>query len=151
MQKGADAYLNKPFEQEELLVRLKNLLNLRIKLQEQYRNLTPVGENQKEDIFIQKVRKAIEKNLDDENFGVMQLCREVALSRAQLHNKIKALTGIPTSIFIRTIRLQKAKSLLETTDLNVSEIAYEVGFKNAAYFSTAYLEEFGVSPSKTRK
>ncbi|MEM9548008.1 MAG: tetratricopeptide repeat protein [Bacteroidota bacterium] len=151
LRKGADAYLKKPFDQTELQVRLKNLLEIRKKLQEQYRTLKPTGNNHQEDAFIQKVRKAIEKNHGDENFGVNQLCREVALSRAQLHNKIKALTGIPTSIFIRTIRLQKAKHLLESTDLNVSEIAYEVGFKNAAYFSTAFSEEFGFPPSKTRK
>lgn len=151
LEKGADAYLTKPFEQNELLVRLKKLLELRIKLQEQYRSLEPKETNHPEDIFIQKVRNAIEKNINNEDFGTMQLCRAVALSRAQLHNKIKALTGLSTSIFIRSIRLKKAKYLLETTDLIVSEVAYEVGFKNPAYFSTSYLEEFNISPSKTRK
>ena len=151
LEKGADAYLTKPFEQRELLIRLKKLLELRIELQAQYRSLNPNDKNHPEDIFIQKVRMAIEKNISDENFGIIQLCRVIALSRAQLHNKIKALTGLSTSFFIRSIRLQKAKQLLETTDLNVSEIAYEVGFKSSAYFSTVYLEEYGVSPSKTRK
>ena len=101
---------------KELLVRLKKLLELRIKLQEQYRSLEPNETNHLEDKFIQKVRKAIEENLGDEDFGVLQLCREVALSRAQLHNKIKALTGISTSIFIRSVRLKKAKFLLQTTE-----------------------------------
>lgn len=151
LEKGADDYLAKPFEHKELLVRLHNLLEQRKKLQERYRTLEAIGNDIQEDNFIQKVRKAIEKNMDDDGFGVMQLCREVALSRAQLHNKIKALTGMPTAAFIRTIRLKRAKYLLDTTDLNVSEIAFEVGFKSASYFSTAFLEEFGITPSKTRK
>ena len=152
LERGADAYLTKPFEPKELLVRLKKLLELRKKLQERYRSFEPVGKGATpEDIFIQKMRNAIDENLDDETFGIAQLCRAIGLSRAQLHNKIKALTGLSTSIYIRSIRLKRAKHLLETTEFNVSEVAYEVGFKNPAYFSTAFLEEFGIPPSKTRK
>ncbi|MCB9305522.1 MAG: DUF3808 domain-containing protein [Lewinellaceae bacterium] len=149
---GADAYLTKPFEPEELMVRLENLFELRQKLQARYRSLEPesVPEN-KEDEFVQKVRQAVLENISDETYGIPQLCRAAALSRAQLHNKLKALTGQSTSHFIRSIRLHKAKALLESSDLNVSEISYEVGFKNLSYFSSAYQEEFGVPPSKTRK
>ena len=154
LERGADAYLTKPFEQKELLVRVKKLLELRLKLQERYRSLAPLDDTMPpspEDAFIQKVRNAIEENISDETYGIMHLCRAIGLSRSQLHNKIKALTGLSTSIFIRSIKLNKAKYLLENSDLNVSEVAYEVGFKNANYFSTLYLEEFGENPSKTRK
>ncbi len=152
LERGADAYLTKPFEAKELLVRLDKLLDLRRKLQARYRSFSPISsESNTEDEFIQKVRKAIESNIDDDNFGILQLCRAIALSRAQLHNKIKALTGLSTSIFIRTIRLQKGKLLLETSDFNVSEVAYEVGFKDPAYFTKLFTEEFGYPPSKTRK
>ncbi|MCB9275215.1 MAG: response regulator [Lewinellaceae bacterium] len=152
LKKGADAYLSKPFEQEELMVRLEKLFELRQKLQARYRSLQPeAAPENKEDEFVQKVRQAVLANLSDETFGVAQLCRTVALGRAQLHNKLKALTGQPTSHFVRSIRLQKAKELLESSGLNVSEVGYEVGFKNPSHFSTAYQEEFGAPPSKTRK
>ncbi|MEM6964226.1 MAG: ATP-binding protein [Bacteroidota bacterium] len=154
LDKGADAYLSKPFESKELLVRIKRLLELRLKLQEKYKGLEPLNEEEPqtvEDIFIQKVRKAIEDNISDETFGIIHLCRAVALSRSQLHNKIKALTGMSTSIFVRSVRLKRAKELLKNSDLNVSEVAYEVGFKNSNYFSTLFLEEYGVRPSETRK
>ena len=149
---GADAYLTKPFEQEELMVRLEKLFELRQKLQNRYRSFEPetVPEN-KEDEFVQKVRQAVLENISDDTFGIAQLCRAVGLSRAQLHNKLKALTGQSTSIIVRSIRLHKAKELLESSDLNVSEVGYEVGFKNPSHFSSAYQEEFGVSPNKTRK
>ena len=149
---GADAYLTKPFEPEELMVRLEKLFELRQKLQARYRSLEAesIPEN-KEDEFVQKVRQVVLANIGDETFGITQLCRAVTLSRAQMHNKLKAITGQSASIFIRFIRLQRAKELLESSDLNVSEIGYEVGFKNPSYFSSAYREEFGVPPSKTRK
>ena len=73
------------------------------------------------------------------------------MSRAQLHRKLKALTNKSATIFIRSIRLQKAKELLETTNMSVKEIAYDVGFSSPAYFSTSFLEEFNVNPSETRK
>ena len=152
LEKGADAYLAKPFEPKELLVRLNKLLELRKKLQAYYRSLN-VSELPKtiEDTFILKVRRAIEENLDDEDFGILHLCKAVGLGRAQLHKKIKALTDYTPAILIRTIRLQKAKKLLETSELNISEVAYEVGFKDPAYFSRVFAEEFGHPPKKTRK
>lgn len=152
LERGADAYLSKPFEQKELLVRLKNLLKLRQKLQKRYRSFEPIeSPASPEDMFVQKVRKAVEDKMGDEDFGILHLCRAVALSRAQLHNKIKALTGLSTSHYIRSIRLQKAKQLLNKGELNVSEVAYEVGFKDPKYFSRLFIEAFGIPPSKTRK
>jgi signal transduction histidine kinase/DNA-binding response OmpR family regulator len=152
LERGADAYLTKPFEPKELLARLKNLLVLRKKLQDRYRSFqsTDIPANA-EDAFILKVRKVIDENIEDEDFGIIHLCKAIKLSRSQLHNKIKALTDLSTSIFIRKIRLEKGKSLLESTDLNVSEIAYRVGFKNSTYFTQSFTEEFGFSPRKTRK
>ena len=100
---------------------------------------------------MQKVRNVVHENMEDENFGTVGLCNKLRMSRTQVHNKIKALTGKSTSIFIRSIRLQKAKELLESTDLNVSEVGYEVGFRNPAYFSRVFSEEFGMPPDRTRK
>lgn len=161
LKKGADAYLSKPFEQEELLVRLEQLLEIRRRLQEKYANPTElpsvfsdsqaVDNRNIEDAFIQKIIGIVHQNISDEHFGIAHLCRALGIGRTQLHHKIKALTGKSTSLYIRTIRLQEARRLLQTTDLNVSEIGYEVGFHSLAHFSRYYSEEFGEPPSRTRK
>ena len=101
--------------------------------------------------FIEKVKQIIEENIEDETFGILNLCKTIGYSRAQLHNKIKAATGLSTSIFIRSIRLQKAKYLLHHFELNVSEVAYQVGFKNTSYFSRLFKEYFGKCPSDSSK
>ena len=82
--------------------------------------------------------------------SISGLARAIGVSRAQLHNKISALTGRSPSVFVRTIRLYKARELLKTSDLNISQIAYEVGFRDPAYFSRTYSEEFGRSPKDSR-
>ncbi len=152
---GADAYLAKPFNREELEVRLEQLLENRRKLQERFRRAES-GEGtedeaiRQEDAFLTRVREQLEENLDDENLGISGLARAIGVSRAQLHNKIKALTGQSPSVFVRTIRLRKARHLLLTTDLNVTQVAYEVGFRDPAYFSRTFSEEYGHSPKETR-
>lgn len=156
LKRGADAYLSKPFNKQELIVWLEKLLELRRTLQERYATLegiaiTKDAPTKQEDEFILKVRQAVEDNIDDEDFGIMQLCRAVNLSRAQLHNKIKALTGRSTSNYVRTIRLHKAKQLLHNSDLNISQVAYEVGFRDPKYFSKTFAEEFGKLPGEIRK
>ncbi|MCB0570936.1 MAG: helix-turn-helix domain-containing protein [Phaeodactylibacter sp.] len=157
LRRGADAYLPKPFEQEELLVRLEQLLILRKKLQERYRSLAAAGQPssseapEMEDIFIQKLRQEVMAHIAEEDFGIVHLQRALGISRTQLHNKIKALTGQSTTEFIRLIRLNKARELLQTTGLNVSEVGYEVGISNPAYFSRIYAEAFGETPRQARK
>lgn len=157
LQKGADAYLAKPFQQEELLVRLEQLLALRKKLQEKYRNFSladpslATHELEMEDAFIQRARKVVMDHITEEEFGIIQLCHAMGVSRTQLHNKMKALTGTSTSTFVRSIRLQKARELLRTTNLHVSEVGYEVGINNSSYFSRIYAEAFGEAPRDSRK
>jgi len=80
----------------------------------------------------------------------MQLAPAIGMSESQLYRKLKALTGKSTAVFIRTIRLHKARELLSTSSLNVSEIAYETGFSDPAWFSRVFKEEFGVSPNTFR-
>lgn len=154
LRKGADAYLAKPFHRQELQIRLEQLIEIRRKMQERYAGLDPQELNDKaylvEDQFLQKVRRIVEENLSDADFGLAQLCRAVGLSRSQLFRKLKALTGKSTSLVIRSIRLQRARKLLQTTELNVSEVAYEVGFKDLSYFSRCFQEEYGESPRVTR-
>ncbi|MEY3241868.1 MAG: hypothetical protein RIR11_3307 [Bacteroidota bacterium] len=156
LRKGADAYLSKPFHQEELLVILENLLESRRKLQAKYQQnvllitAPAVTEPDPEDSFLQKVRAVVEKNLSDADFEMPQLERALAMSRSQIFRKIKALTGKSPSLFIRSIRLHHGKQMLLNTALTVSEIAYEVGFSSLNYFSDAFFEEFGERPLKAR-
>ena len=156
LRKGADAYLSKPFHQEELLVTLENLLESRRKLQAKYQQnvlsttAPSVEEPDPEDSFLQKVRAIVEKNLSDADFEMPHLERALAMSRSQIFRKIKALTGKSPSLFIRSIRLHHGKQMLLNTTLTVSEIAYEVGFSSLNYFSDAFFEEFGERPMKAR-
>jgi DNA-binding response OmpR family regulator len=151
---GADAYLTKPFNQEELLVRLQKLLELRSHLQEKYTipgALSDEPLTNLEDAFIQKMRALIEARLEDVTLNVKDLEGAANLSNMQLNRKLKALTGKTPSSFIRLVRLQKARVLLTTTNLNISQVAYEVGFKDPAYFTRTFSKAFGISPSDFRK
>ncbi|MEL7120577.1 MAG: ATP-binding protein [Bacteroidota bacterium] len=159
---GADAYLTKPFSQEELFVRLEKLHQLRLQLRARFSKLVkdlseekPSEElpelTHKESEFLQRLRKSIEDNISDENFGIAELCEVAKMSRAQLHRKLKSLTNLSASYFIRSIRLQKAKELLRSGDLNVTEVAYQVGIPNPGYFSRIFSQEFGVTPSEILK
>lgn len=153
LEKGADAYLSKPFEERELLVRLEKLLGLRKKLQARYAliSFTDRGPAQVEDPFLQKFLELVEKELSNPDLDMNQLSRSLGMSRSQVFRKLKALTGQSATVFIRSIRLQHAKQLLDTSELTISEIAYEVGFTSLNYFSAAFLEAFGERPSATRK
>ena len=158
LRKGADAYLMKPFNKEELFVRLQKLLDLRRSLQERYAsatdsNSTPDAvktEPTLEDIFLQKIQQVIQEKMDDTELGIQVLCHAVHLSHTQVFRKLKALTGENPTNYIRKMRLQKAAMLLKTTKKNVSEIAYEVGFSDPNYFSRAFHEEFGEPPTAMR-
>ncbi|MCC6724909.1 MAG: response regulator, partial [Saprospiraceae bacterium] len=165
LRRGADAYLSKPFHQEELLVTVGNLLEMRKKLQAKYsdwrlvisdsESQSPVASHQSpiadpEDAFLQKFRSVVEANLSDTDFEMPQLERALAMSRSQIFRKVKALTGKSPSLFIRSIRLHHGRHLLQTTTLTVSEIAYEVGYSALNNFSDAFMEEFGERPTALR-
>ncbi|MCB0640868.1 MAG: response regulator, partial [Phaeodactylibacter sp.] len=154
--RGADAYLAKPFERKELLVRLENLVELRKKLQDRYSQSSPPKPSediglQLEDAFLNKVREAVQHELDNADFGVSELCRTLGMSQSQLCRKIKALTGRSIASYIRSIRLYNGYELLLSTNLTVSEVAYEVGFTDPNYFSKTFVKEFGVLPSEVAR
>ncbi len=163
LKRGADAYLSKPFQAEELKIRLEQQLALRKRLQDYFSksilNAKEASDTQAdnplfsnlEDSFIARFHQNLEENIEDENFGITEMCGAMAMSRAQLHRKIKALTGLSTSHYMRAIRLQKARQLLGSTDLNISEVSYRVGFKDPKYFSRTYSEVFGFAPTETPK
>ena len=156
LERGADAYLAKPFDKKELLIRLQKLIELRQKLQSRYASLSPPPpstdrELQIEDAFLQKVKTALETYLGDAGFGVTELCKAVGMSRSQLFRKIKALTNKSIATYMRSVRLHKGRELLQSTDMTISEIAYEVGFTSPTYFSRVFSEEFGHPPNEIRK
>ncbi|HDZ04112.1 hypothetical protein LCGC14_0217720 [marine sediment metagenome] len=153
---GADAYLGKPFIKEELFTRLDQLILVRKKLigKLEKHGFAALVKNKIENPqtkFLQHVIKVIHDNLDDADFGTSQLAKEIHLSESQIYRKLKAITDKSTAVFIRSIRLQKAKELIETTNKTISEIAYEVGFNDPSWFSRAFRDEFGISPSSIHK
>jgi DNA-binding response OmpR family regulator len=155
LRRGADAYLAKPFYEEELLATLDNLLEGRKKLREKYQAAafhTPPSTSSQapdpEEAFLQKARAAVLAHLSDSSFSVDDLCRALAMSQPQLHRKLTALTGKNATLFIRSLRLAKARELLLDGGRNVSEAAYEVGFSDPKYFSRVFIQEFGIPPSK---
>lgn len=157
LQQGADAYLIKPFDKAELMIRMENLRTIRKTLQEKYSGkLFYLGQNNpspktKEDIFLAKVEKIVLDNIENELFSHEDLAEAMHLSLSQVHRKIKALSGSSTSIYIRLLRLEKAKEYLRSDDLSISEIAYLVGFKSPVYFSQIFKQTFGKSPSESRE
>jgi DNA-binding response OmpR family regulator len=151
IEQGADAYIVKPFNQQELLARINNLLDLRRKLYKRYSNGDPSGTTdhpllKREDQFYKRVREHIIKNLHDENYNVQSLCEEMSMSKSQLYRKFKALTNLSAARFIRKLRMERARHLILTTSMNVTEISFEVGIKTLSTFSELFKEEFGHSP-----
>jgi len=147
---GADAFLVKPFDKEELFVRLEKLIALRQQLQTKYSQQSADISKPIDNPFLQKLRTIIAVHLDETEFGASQLAEEMAMSPTQLYRKLKALTGTTSTLYIRSIRLERAKKLLQTTALTISEIAYEVGFSDPNYFSRVFQQEFHSSPSYFR-
>ncbi len=156
LETGADAYVPKPFSSEELHARIKNLIENRIKLKEKYSRTLLVkpqvaSEPSMEEKFLLRVKGVVDKHLDDEHFSVEELSKEVGMSRAQLHRKLIALTGVSASRFVRNYRLGHAYQLLQNKVGTVSEIAYRVGYSSPAYFTKCFTEDYGISPSQVKK
>lgn len=152
LERGADAYIPKPFHREELLVQLRSLVEMRKRLRERYAPLTDLilpeeKDLLKEDAFMQRVREIMIAHLGDERFDIHGLCREIGMSRSQLYRKFKFLTNKTITEYLRSLRLHQAKELLRHPDMTVSEAAYRTGFKNVSHFSRVFTREFDMNPS----
>ncbi|MEE9463237.1 MAG: response regulator [Bacteroidales bacterium] len=153
LETGADAYMTKPFNMQELQTRLKSLIEQRKILRERFSKETDLGPSDiavtsVDEKFLNKAIQIIEDNLGDCDFDVTAMTGEIGMSRMQLFRKLKALTNQTPSEFIRTIRLKRGAQLLKKNFGNVAEITYEVGFNNLSYFAKCFRELYGVSPSE---
>ena len=150
LKRGADAFILKPFESSQLLAYIQMLIDKRIKLQKAFQGRTDESVESEEtfsDPILQKVHDLILKHLSDEQIGISTICKKLHISRSQLHNKITALTGLSTSIYLRKIRLNEARKLMKNPDLQIAEIAYQCGFKDPSYFTRVFKKEYGESPT----
>lgn len=150
---GADSYITKPFHSKVLLARIENLLRQRQLLKNLYQGAQEaekeISESHLEDRdkqFLKQLQAVIQKNLSDSEFGVEDMGQQIGLSRVQLYRKVKAMTGSSVVDLLRKARLAKARRLLETRSMSVSEVAYEVGFSAPSYFTKCFKEEYGMLP-----
>ena len=164
LQQGADAYLEKPFHPEELLLRIKKLLELRQNLQQFYLKKAGLIENgllpaaapveimatRTEDGFVKRVRETIEEHLTDSSFTVEQLCKLIFMSHSQLHRKLDALTGCSPNKFMRMIRLNKARDLLKNSSDSIASIALDCGYNDPGYFGRIFKQEYELTPQEWR-
>jgi len=152
---GADAYLAKPFSLEELHLTIDNLIdNVRrlkgkftgaLKQDDKVEKVEVKGYDEE---LMERIMKVVNENLSDSDFNVEKMCDEVGVSRTQLHRKLKEMTGVPTSEFLRNIRLNEAARLIRERKINITQVLYMVGFANNSHFSTAFKKYFGISPSE---
>ena len=152
---GADSYITKPFHSKVLLARIENLLKQRKLLKRLFQDSKEaeqeIAESHLEDRdkqFLKQLHSIIQKNLSDSEFGVEDIGKQIGLSRVQLYRKVKAMTGSSVVDLLRKARLAKAKRLLESRSMSVSEVAYDVGFSAPSYFTKCFKDEYGMLPGE---
>ena len=153
---GADAYLTKPFDKQILLDKIGHYFIQQEKKIKRYLFDSEVGvgtitDNPLNKAFLEKLVRAIETHLGDADINADSLCDEMAMSRSSLYRKLKSLTGHSVNDFIRNIRLKKSLELIKQRELNISQVAYEVGFNSLSYFTSCFKKHFGFSPSDFQK
>jgi YesN/AraC family two-component response regulator len=150
---GADAYITKPFNIRHIEVTIKNLIDTRHKLfqrfsQEAYMMPKEISNNELDQKFLEKIIGYIEANITNDELTVENLAYHLLMSRGHIWRKIKSLTGQTATEFIRTIRLKKSIKLIEAGELNISEVAFKVGFASPAYYTKCFKAQFGTSPTE---
>ncbi|MNX66017.1 Sensor histidine kinase TmoS [compost metagenome] len=152
---GADMYLSKPFDMDILRSSLVQLINSRqIMFNKFYNGITPKAKEKTTTLdndFIKNVLNYINENISESELSVEDLASKVFLSRSQLYRKIKTLTGVSVNEFIRNVRLEKAKELIELGNDNITEISYKVGFSSPSYFTKCYKDKYGYLPTHNKR
>ncbi|GAB5552943.1 MAG: two-component regulator propeller domain-containing protein [Saprospiraceae bacterium] len=142
LEKGADAYISKPFDETFLLSQIKNLLQQRKRLQESYVQKflakQPIDIGNLDNYFLTKINAIIEDNIENEGFSVDYLAKEIGLSRSQLHRKLKQISNHSTSEYITIAKIRKATTLLSSGKYNIDEVAYKAGFNSHSYFTKCF-------------
>ena len=156
LETGADDYLTKPFNSKELLIRVKNLIEIRQKLRKKFSSslvIKPkeITSSSIDKLFIEKALLVVEQNISNENFSVMDLSSKMNLSHSQLHRKLKALLNKSANQFIRSVKMQKALELLKSKAGTIAEIGYQVGYNDPSYFTRAFSTHFGYLPSEVKR
>ena len=149
---GADAYIGKPFEIDHLIAKANAIIENRMRLREKFNAGRVLANfptrNTADDKFIQKVRDSVNKNIAEIDFGVLELSKDLGISRVHLHRKLKAIANVSPNEFIKNIRLQRASEILLTQEFTISEVCYKVGFNSPAYFSSCFKTFYRMSPSE---
>ena len=155
LRKGADAFLAKPFNMEELHILIDNLVDnvRRIRgkysgAQGQKAKIEQIQVKGNNDALMERVMKYMNEHLADPDLNVEKLTEDVGISRAQLHRKLKEIAGVSAGEFIRNLRLEQAARLIEEGQINITQVAYSVGFSNQTHFSTVFKKHYGMSPSE---
>ncbi len=151
LHQGADDYLIKPFDSEELEVRVRNLIALRKQLRTRFSKSiaikpSEVSTNSMDQQFMKNALYIVEKHMADENFNIDIMTREIGMSATQLNHKLRSLIDKSTNQFIKSIRLQRAADLLAQDTGTISEIAFQTGFRSSAYFAASFKSHFGATP-----
>ena len=152
---GADAYIAKPFDMEELHIQIDNLIDNVRRLKgkfsgalKQEDRIEQVEVKGNDDALMERIMRSVNANFSDPDYNVDTMANDVGISRAQLHRKMKEITGVSTGKFLRNLRMEQAARLLREGKINVSQIADHVGYADQAHFSTAFKTHFGQSPSE---
>lgn len=150
---GADDYITKPFDLNILQAKIDNILSIRDSLKEKFGNTmvlepTNVVLTSPDERFLQKAIDVVEENISDPELDIENFASKVGVSRMQLYRKLNALTNMTVKEFIRHLRLKRATQLLVQQKMNISEVAYEVGFKDLSHFRKCFKREYGMSASE---
>lgn len=152
-EEGADDYIIKPFEEDVLIARINNLLRRKENIRKELIGMDLIL-NKNINIssldveFMEKVMKIIQENYTDTNFNINHIIEKLGISRSVFYKKIKTLSNQPIHEIIMDYRLKKAKELLLTTNMNITEISSSCGFEDAAYFSKVFKKKYGISPKE---
>lgn len=151
LKSGADAVLTKPFDMEQMVLKAKNLIDSKIRLQLWAARQAPGlhsddQEGAGDKSFYSRMVELIDQNISDPSFNVDELCMKLEISHAQAYRKTKALTNLSISEFIRNVRLKKAAAMLLANEYKINEVAYRVGFSDANYFTKCFTRLYGQTP-----